>query len=40
MQTFRKVLDDHGTLEVQTPILSTIAGGANARAFHYAPQYA
>ena len=33
MQTFRKVLDDHGTLEVQTPILSTIAGGANARPF-------
>ena len=33
VQTFRKVLDDHGTLEVQTPILSTIAGGANARPF-------
>ena len=32
-QTFRRVLDAHGTLEVQTPILSTIAGGANARPF-------
>lgn len=33
IQTFRRVLDGHGTLEVQTPILSTIAGGANARPF-------
>lgn len=33
IQTFRRVLDNHGTLEVQTPILSTIAGGANARPF-------
>lgn len=33
VQTFRKVLDDHGSLEVQTPILSTLAGGANARPF-------
>lgn len=33
IQTFRKVLDDHGSLEVQTPILSTLAGGANARPF-------
>ena len=33
IQTFRRVLDAHGTLEVQTPILSTIAGGANARPF-------
>lgn len=33
IQTFRRVLDSHGTLEVQTPILSTIAGGANARPF-------
>ena len=32
-QTFRRVLDSHGSLEVQTPILSTIAGGANARPF-------
>ena len=33
VQTFRKVLEDAGSLEVQTPILSTIAGGANARPF-------
>lgn len=33
IQAFRRVLDDHGSLEVQTPILSTIAGGANARPF-------
>jgi len=33
IQTFRKVLDDHGTLEVETPILSVLAGGANARPF-------
>lgn len=33
IQTVRDVLDSHNTLEVQTPILSTIAGGANARPF-------
>ena len=33
IQTVRRVLDEAGTLEVQTPILSTIAGGANARPF-------
>lgn len=33
IKTFRRVLEEHGTLEVQTPILSTIAGGANARPF-------
>lgn len=33
IQTFRDVLDNHNTIEVQTPILSTIAGGANARPF-------
>ncbi|MDO4987986.1 MAG: lysine--tRNA ligase [Synergistes sp.] len=33
IQTFRRVLEAHGTLEVETPILSTIAGGANARPF-------
>jgi lysyl-tRNA synthetase class 2 len=33
IKTFRRVLEDSGTLEVQTPILSTIAGGANARPF-------
>lgn len=33
VKTFRRVLEEHGTLEVQTPILSTLAGGANARPF-------
>lgn len=33
ISTFRKVLEEAGTLEVQTPILSTLAGGANARPF-------
>jgi lysyl-tRNA synthetase class 2 len=33
VKTFRKVLEDHGTLEVETPILSSLAGGANARPF-------
>jgi lysyl-tRNA synthetase class 2 len=33
IQTFRRVLDDHGTLEVETPTLSVLAGGANARPF-------
>ena len=33
VKTFRRVLEAHGTLEVQTPILSTLAGGANARPF-------
>ena len=33
IQTFRQVLDSHGSLEVQTPILSLLAGGANARPF-------
>ncbi|MDR1944314.1 MAG: lysine--tRNA ligase [Synergistaceae bacterium] len=33
IQTFRRVLEEHGTLEVKTPILSTLAGGANARPF-------
>jgi lysyl-tRNA synthetase class 2 len=33
VKTFRRVLEDNGTLEVQTPVLSTIAGGANARPF-------
>lgn len=31
--TFRRVLESHGTLEVETPTLSPIAGGANARPF-------
>ena len=31
--SIRKTLDDHGTLEVETPTLSLIAGGANARPF-------
>lgn len=33
IKTFRDVLEAHNTLEVQTPILSAIAGGANARPF-------
>lgn len=33
IQTFRNILERHGTLEVETPILSPIAGGANARPF-------
>ena len=30
---FREVLEKHGTLEVETPVLSYLAGGANARPF-------
>jgi lysyl-tRNA synthetase class 2 len=33
ISTFRRVLEEHRTLEVQTPVLSSIAGGANARPF-------
>jgi len=33
ISSFRKTLEDHGTLEIETPILSSIAGGANARPF-------
>ena len=33
ISTFRTVLEKHGTLEVETPILSYLAGGANARPF-------
>lgn len=33
IKTFREVLESHGTLEVETPILSSIAGGATARPF-------
>lgn len=33
IQSMRRYLDDLGFLEVETPILSTIAGGANARPF-------
>ena len=35
ISTVRKVLeDDYGCLEVETPVLQTIAGGANARPFN------
>ncbi len=33
ISTFREVLEKHGTLEVETPVLSFLAGGANARPF-------
>ena len=33
ISSFRKTLEDHGTLEVETPTLSVLAGGANARPF-------
>ena len=33
ISSIRKTLEDQGTLEVETPILSVLAGGANARPF-------
>ena len=33
ISTFRKVLESHGSIEVETPTLATLAGGANARPF-------
>ncbi|MBR6479820.1 MAG: lysine--tRNA ligase [Clostridia bacterium] len=33
IQSVRKTLDDEGYIEVETPVLSTIAGGATARPF-------
>lgn len=33
VKVIRQVLEESGTLEVQTPILSSLAGGANARPF-------
>ncbi len=33
MQTMRRFFDDHGYLEVETPILQAIPGGASARPF-------
>ncbi|GAB1428555.1 hypothetical protein MASR2M17_19850 [Aminivibrio sp.] len=34
ISSIRRTLEDHGTLEVETPILSVLAGGANARPFN------
>ncbi len=33
ISTIRKILDEKGYLEVETPVLNTISGGANARPF-------
>ena len=33
ISSFRRTLEDHGTLEVETPILSVLAGGAAAKPF-------
>ena len=33
ISSFRRTLEEHGTLEVETPILSVLAGGANAKPF-------
>ncbi len=33
ISSFRQVLESHGSIEVETPTLATLAGGANARPF-------
>ncbi len=33
LKTMRRYMDDHGFLEVETPILQTVPGGANAKPF-------
>ena len=39
ISTMRSVLDNLGFIEVETPILNTIAGSAAARPFYYTSQY-
>ena len=39
IQYMRRYLDNMGYIEVETPVLSTIAGGASARPLHHAPQH-
>jgi lysyl-tRNA synthetase class 2 len=38
IQTIRDFLNAHGAIEVDTPVLQNIPGGAAARPFRYAPQ--
>jgi len=38
INTMRDFLNEHGALEVDTPVLQAIPGGAAARPFHHPPQ--